>query len=112
MLRYLRYTVFVCTCRYVAVCQIHCLYLPVCCGMSDRLSVPAGMLRYVRYTVFVSNCQYVAVSQMHCVCLSLPAGMLRYFRYTVSVCILPICCGMADTLSVCLYLPVCHICIS
>jgi len=62
LLGYVRYTV--CPYRYVAVCQIHCLYLPVCCGMSDTLcaclylpvccgmsdtiSVLAGMLRYVR----------------------------------------------------------------
>jgi len=48
MLRYVRYTM--CVCLYVPVCcgMSDTLYLPVGCGMLDTRSVLTGMLRYVR----------------------------------------------------------------
>jgi len=101
-LRYVRYTV--CTCRYVTVCQIHCLYLPVYCGISETLYEPVGTLQYVRYTV--CTCRYFAVCQIH----SMYLPVCCFMSDSLCVCPnLPVCCGMSEPHFVCPNLPVCYV---
>jgi len=104
-LRYVGHTL--CTCRYVAVYQIHCMYMPIYCGMSDILCVSLYLTLCCGTSDTLCVCLYLPVCFGMSETLSVPAGMLRYIRYTVCICPYVAECPIRNL--TCRYVPVCQV---
>jgi len=100
-----------------------CLYVLVCCGMTDTQCVCVYLPIYFSISDrqrCVCTCCYFAVGQIYFVFVPVPALMLRYVRYTLCVCLyLTVCFFMSDLLCVdwcvctCQYFALCQIhCVS